>query len=432
MSENKYGYKYNGKILNSILCDMGKIHPKFTARKIESEDSVEYEVVSPTGTVMNLSDGQEFSMDGKSLWRVKLDLNKNLRMSMITKHGIANNLVQKEQGVFEIQGRAPNLPNDPRSIHVPQYKDNLVHIGDRVFVGGTNVKSIYHLEMGESGVPVAVNESKTFTILTGENVNVNLWAKGSRGEYSVYGSDGLVGHFTTNMTEKRKAGKNGMPFNMCEPDKEHGNIVINMGGNVESVSLKCKEMEYQLLIYKDIVKKGFLCHFNVKKPGDKNNNKNGVEGILYPAVGNQPIKFVEKASDGEYYNTASFFPKSEKSVTGVLRDINDAMYMANLSRTPKRLMETIKQKEAEMEEIGKDFKLLEIDPLEDQDYSRLQIEIKVAKGQIQEHNDTYTKEQLKDLNNQTWGKSNYYVIWDAQALVRKNEPTNTYNSGYNN
>jgi hypothetical protein len=431
MSEKKHEYKFNGKILNSILCDIKNVRNDFRAIKVErdetSDEPESYLITSPTGTEMTLIDGQEVVLNGNKLWRMEVDPNKNIIMTNIVKSNISN-LSRQDDGSFLI-----NTPtsNDGLNVYLPEYKNSIAHIGEEILVQGTD--RTYHLEMGDNNEPVAVAKGNTFTVITGNNVNAELWAKGGRGEFSVYGASGLVGHFTTNMTPTREKGKNGVPYHICEVDKEHNNLVVNMGGNEVSVPLKVKELEYQIMIYKDIVKRGFLCHFNVIKPGDKsNNNKNGIEGILYPAKDNQPIKFVEKAADGEYYNTASFFPASEKSATGVLRDINDAMYMANLSRKPKKITESIKEKGLRIREIEGEFKLLEINPLEDQEYTSLLDEVKVLNQELSDFNSYYTKDKLKELNTQTWSNSNHYVLWKAESLVKTKESANNYNSGYNN
>lgn len=382
--------------------------------------SNQYRVLSPSGKLMRLSEDTEFSPDGKKTWRVEKDVNNNLIMSSIEKFPVSN-IKKNEQGTFHISEPNGNGAN----ISVPEYRGGRVELGDKIFIEGHNKDAI--LELDENNNFVAVNKENSFTILTGSQVNPEYWAKrGTRGEFSVYGANGLVGHFTTNMTERRKKGVKGKAFHLCQLDSDHSNIIINIDGKQQSVALKEKQKEYQLLIYKDIERKGFTCHFNIKVAGDK--EKSGIKGILYPAKGNQPIKFTEKGPDDNYYNTASFFPSRGGSVKGVLRDLHDAMYMAALARKPKELEEQIKTKSAELAEMGRNLEKAGLDPELDQDYCEIEDTIVDLKNELDEYNRTYTKERLKDLNNQTWQSSDIYVLKDAEFLLGKRE--NSYQRTY--
>lgn len=386
--------------------------------------SDKYRVVSPKGNIMYLQDGEEFSTDGKRNWRVVSDANNNLRMFAIQKFDVSN-IKKDDSGSYKIE----NSNSDGIMVSVPEYKGGRIEIGDEVFIEGMD-RSAY-IELSEDGNIQAVTRDNEFTILTGSSVNSQLWAKrGNRGEFSIYkeNGNGLVGHFTTNMTEKRKQGKNGKSFHLCQLDKEHSNLIVNINGKQESVSLKEKEKEYQLLIYKEIERQGFVCHFNLKTPDNK--DMSGIKGVIYPAKGNQPIKFTEKGPDGVYYNTASFFKSNGNSVKGVIRDINDAMYMAELSRKPKELQDLIKEKTEKLTAMSKELQKAGLDPDEDQDYCDLEDQIIDIKGELDQHNRVYTKEKLKELNNQTWQAQHIYVLRDADFLIGKKE--NSYQRGYGN
>lgn len=375
-----------------------------------------YTILSPTGVLKRLTVGSEFTTDGKTNWRIKQDINNNLRIAAVTKQPI-HNLAKNNDGTYKVL----EIPENSEGINVTIPQSGDLAVGEKVLLNDKPEKHI--LELDENSNPIAVFEDREFTILTGCSVNPTLWAKrGSRGEFAVYNEDksGLVGHFTTNMTENRRNGKKGKFFSECQLDKEHSNVVINISGSQQSVAIKEKECEYQLSIYKDIERKGFVSYFNVLIPGKKQEEqKSGIKGILYPSVGKQPARFTQKAADGQYYNTASFFTSKGNSMTGVLRDLNDAIYMANLSRKPDQLKQKIADTAKELKELKAELRSAGIDPSDDEQCFLLQKKIRSTEAELAQFNETYTDEEKKRLNDETWQKSDIYHVEGAEFLLKK-------------
>jgi hypothetical protein len=79
------------------------------------------------------------------------------------------------------------------------------------------------------------------------------------------------------------------------------------------VPLWKKEQELRIVVFEQKVEDGYLAYFNVIKPGDKANGKNGTKGIFIPSAGEgKPARFTEKVDGDDYaYTTAVIWSAGE-------------------------------------------------------------------------------------------------------------------------
>lgn len=133
-----------------------------------------------------------------------------------------------------------------------------------------------------------------------------------------------------------------------------------------SVPLTLKQYELRLLVMDKRDGYGYEAYFNVIKPGDKANGKNGTKGIFIPAKDESPALFCETMPGDSYlYRTAQFWPvknadgtKNQKAAVGNIRDIEKAVKERNIYTAYKDLEKTISDaiKEFEgLEDAGEEF-----------------------------------------------------------------------------